>query len=66
MRKDWVKGRSGEVVAQMHYARLGEVTGEVARVAEREGVEPEQIRDEVAKGRPPIGAPRSVSPGDLP
>ncbi len=51
MRKEWVKGRTGEVVTQLHYARKGEVTGEMARVAERERVSPDVIRDEVAKGR---------------
>ena len=51
MREDWVKGRSGEVVTQLHYARRGEVTGEMARVAERERLDPELVRAEVAAGR---------------
>ncbi len=51
MRKEWVKGRTGEVVTQMHYARKGEVTGEMARVAEREKIDPEVVRQEVARGR---------------
>ncbi len=35
----------------MHYARLGQVTGEMEYVARREKVAPELIRDEVARGR---------------
>jgi phosphomethylpyrimidine synthase len=36
---------------QMHIARKGEITTAMQRVAEREGLEPELIRDEVARGR---------------
>ncbi|RDI73602.1 thiC: thiamine biosynthesis protein ThiC [Gaiella occulta] len=36
---------------QMHRARRGEVTPEMERVAEREQLPAEQIRDEVARGR---------------
>ena len=35
----------------MHYARRGEVTPEMAFVALREGMTPEFVRDEVARGR---------------
>jgi phosphomethylpyrimidine synthase len=35
----------------MHYARKGVITPEMAYVAEREGLEPEVIRAEVARGR---------------
>ena len=38
-------------VTQMFHARQGEVTPAMRRVAEREGLEPELIRDEVARGR---------------
>lgn len=39
-------------VTQLEYARLGIVTDEMKRVAEREGhLTPEQVRDEVAAGR---------------
>ena len=38
-------------VTQMHLARRGEITPAMARVAEREGLKPELIRDEVARGR---------------
>lgn len=50
MRKNWVNGRTG-VVTQMHYARQGRVTEEMAFVATREGLEPELVRAEVARGR---------------
>src|SRR2546426_11007306 len=36
---------------QMFFARQGTVTPEMQRVAEREGLAPETIRDEVAIGR---------------
>lgn len=39
------------VVTQMHRARKGEVTAAMKRVGEREGLEPELIRDELARGR---------------
>ncbi len=51
MRQDRIKGRTGEVVTQMHYARAGEITGEMARVAQREKIDPELVRDEIARGR---------------
>jgi phosphomethylpyrimidine synthase len=35
----------------MHYARRGEITGEMQHVAQRENLAPELIRDEVARGR---------------
>jgi phosphomethylpyrimidine synthase len=41
----------GRTVTQMHYARRGEITPEMAFVAVREGVAPELVRDEVARGR---------------
>ena len=42
---------NGECVTQMHYARKGVITPEMIYVAEREGLEPEVIRSEVARGR---------------
>ncbi|MHB1756232.1 MAG: phosphomethylpyrimidine synthase ThiC [Leptospirillum sp.] len=50
MRHDWIKNRSG-VVTQMHYARKGVITEEMAYVAEVEKLAPELIRSEVARGR---------------
>ena len=43
-------------VTQMHRARQGEVTPEMKRVAEREGLDPEFLRREVAEGRAIIPA----------
>src|SRR5438046_7940515 len=43
-------------VTQMHRAREGEVTPEMSRVAEREGLEAEFVRREVAEGRAIIPA----------
>ncbi|HEX6972706.1 MAG TPA: phosphomethylpyrimidine synthase ThiC [Limnochordia bacterium] len=39
------------VVTQMHQARAGRITEQMARVAEREGISPETVRAEVAAGR---------------
>jgi len=36
---------------QLHYARRGMITGEMEFVAKREGLAPELVRDEVARGR---------------
>jgi phosphomethylpyrimidine synthase len=47
---------TGETATQMHHARQGVVTPEIRRVAEREGVEPEVVRSEVARGRMVIPA----------
>jgi phosphomethylpyrimidine synthase len=46
-----IEKRKGEVVSQLHYARRGELTAEMARVAERERLEHETVLDEVARGR---------------
>ncbi len=35
----------------MHYAKVGEITAEMARVAERERLDPELVMQEVARGR---------------
>ena len=51
-RQQWVaKRQSDRVKTQMHYARRGIVTEEMAYVAERERVDPALVRDEVARGR---------------
>ncbi len=50
---------AGSAVTQLEQARLGEVTPEMRRVAEREGhLTPEQVQDEVAAGRMIIPANR--------
>ncbi len=41
---------------QLQRARTGEITSEMAFIAEREGVTPELVRDEVARGRAVIPA----------
>ena len=46
-----VFGPGDRCVTQMHVARQGVVSPEMARVAERERLEPELVRDEVARGR---------------
>jgi phosphomethylpyrimidine synthase len=51
-----LRARAGANVTQLHYARRGEVTAEMAFVATREGLEPEFVRDEVAIGRAIIPA----------
>jgi len=42
---------NGECATQIHYARKGVITSEMIYVAEREGLEPEMVRAEVARGR---------------
>ncbi|MER7850027.1 phosphomethylpyrimidine synthase ThiC [Kitasatospora sp. NPDC096077] len=46
-----LRGRGGVAVTQLAYARRGVVTPEMEYVALREGLEPEFVRDEVARGR---------------
>src|SRR5262249_7307698 len=48
--------KSGRRVTQMHYARRGDVTPEMEFVALREGVTPELVRDEIARGRATLPA----------
>src|SRR3989338_8475776 len=50
-RAQWVKGRTGDCVTQMSYARRGVITEEMRWVATREQVDPELIRSEIARGR---------------
>ncbi len=45
------RAKAGANVTQMHYARRGEVTAEMEFVALREGLDPEFVRAEVARGR---------------
>ena len=59
LREDWASGRAGgedENVTQMHYARNGVITEEMAFVAAREGCEAEFVRNEIAVGRAIIPA----------
>ena len=50
------RAKPGANVTQMHYARRGVVTPEMEFVAIRENVEPQFVRDEVARGRAIIPA----------
>ena len=54
LRRRPLKGRS--TITQLHYARRGEITPEMEFVALREGLEPEFVRSEVARGRAIIPA----------
>ncbi len=57
LRTDWVAKRNNDKIrTQMHYARKGMITEEMTYVAKREQLEPELIRDEVARGRAIIPA----------
>jgi len=52
LRAEWVARRRDDTVrTQMHYARKGIVTEEMWVVAQREGLDPVFVRDEVARGR---------------
>jgi phosphomethylpyrimidine synthase len=54
-RAEWISQRKSRNTdgnfSQMHYARQGVVTEEMAYVARREKLAPELVRDEVARGR---------------
>lgn len=57
MRKEWIENRSSDQVkTQLHYARRGLITEEMKYVARDEGLEPELVQDEVARGRMIISA----------
>ncbi|WP_031071847.1 phosphomethylpyrimidine synthase ThiC [Streptomyces sp. NRRL S-118] len=45
------RGRDGQAVTQLAYARRGEITPEMEYVALRENVSPEVVREEIAAGR---------------
>jgi len=52
MRSSWIAARINDPIrTQLHYARRGQITGEMEFVAKREGLAPELVRDEVARGR---------------
>jgi len=62
LRKPWTDrrvARGDRNFSQMHYARQGQLTEEMRFVALREGVAPEFVRDEVARGRAIIPANRN-------
>jgi phosphomethylpyrimidine synthase len=52
IRSAWVAARRGDdCPTQMRYARDGRITEEMRFVAEREGLDPELVRSEIARGR---------------
>jgi phosphomethylpyrimidine synthase len=53
LRQSWIEAREGkhERYTQMHFAKKGLITEEMLFCAEREGVDPELVRSEVARGR---------------
>src|SRR5437867_455312 len=51
MRSEWVRSRTGDNVTQLHYARKGIVTEEMAHVAKREQLDSALVRSEVGPGR---------------
>jgi phosphomethylpyrimidine synthase len=55
-RRPPLRARAGRTVTQLHYARRGIVTPEMAYVAAREGCDVELVRSEVAAGRAIIPA----------
>lgn len=46
-----LRAKAGKNVTQLHYARQGIITPEMEFIAIRENMDPEFIRDEIAKGR---------------
>ncbi|HEX4664050.1 MAG TPA: phosphomethylpyrimidine synthase ThiC, partial [Terriglobales bacterium] len=50
-RRERAAERHDQNFSQMHYARLGVITEEMAYVAEKEKLTPDVVRDEVAAGR---------------
>ncbi len=61
VRGEWIARRpapsaGGTGITQLHFARRGEITEEMEFVALREGLEPEFVRAEVARGRAIIPA----------
>jgi phosphomethylpyrimidine synthase len=61
LRESWIaprraEAKAGKPVTQLHYARKGEISPEMAFVATREGLPAEFVRDEVARGRAIIPA----------
>ena len=46
-----LRGVNGQPVTQLHYARQGVVTPEMEFIGLREGIDPEYVRQEVARGR---------------
>ena len=56
LRRNVLRAKNGQAVTQMHYARKGVITPEMEFIGLREGIDPEYIRQEVARGRAIIPA----------
>ncbi|MED3563519.1 phosphomethylpyrimidine synthase ThiC, partial [Bacillus xiapuensis] len=56
LNKTPLRAKAGKNVTQMHYAKKGMITPEMEFIAIRENLDPEFVRDEVAKGRAIIPA----------
>ncbi len=56
VRRRPLRAKPGRAVTQLAYARRGETTPEMEFVAIREGLDPERVRSEVARGRAIIPA----------
>lgn len=56
MKRKPLKAKAGKNVTQLHYARRGIITPEMEFIALREQMQPEFVREEVAKGRAIIPA----------
>jgi phosphomethylpyrimidine synthase len=56
LRRKPLKAIAGRAVTQMHYARRGIITPEMEFIGIREGIDPETVREEVARGRAIIPA----------
>ena len=56
LRRNVLRAKNGQAVTQMHYARKGVVTPEMEFIGLREGIDPEYVRQEVARGRAIIPA----------
>src|ERR687895_320530 len=56
LKRQPLRARPGQAVTQLHYARRGMITPEMEFIAIREGVDPELVRQEVARGRAIIPA----------
>lgn len=62
LRKEWIEKRTAAedgTCTQMYYAKQGIITEEMSFIAAREGMDPEFVRSEVARGRAIIPANRN-------
>jgi phosphomethylpyrimidine synthase len=50
-RRPSLRARTGRLPTQLHYARAGQITPEMHFVAQREAMDPEIVRAEIARGR---------------